>query len=137
MLHIICLISLCNYSVFNLCNSLKLCLNKSSSNIDTSWSFCYIHHFSFLSWDRLPIFDLIILVLFYSIASRLWLVKCCKSENFYYMFYIYVTVSFCYICHIYIICLITYLRYVYMYIKCFSILLHISIFTLFDFKFVW
>ena len=49
----------------------------------------------------------------------------------------YIKFYFDYIFHIYVICFITYLLYIYMYtICCFLILLHISIFLLFDFKFV-
>ena len=45
-------------------------------------------------------------------------------------------VLFCYIFRIYIICFIIYLLYIYTNIMCFLILLYVSIFTLFDFKFV-
>ena len=44
---------------------------------------------------------------------------------------------FAYIFHIYVICFNTYSLYIYMYIKGFLILLYISIFILFDFKFTW
>ena len=48
----------------------------------------------------------------------------------------YIKFHFDYIFHIYVICFIIYLLYIYMYIICFLILLYISIFILFDFKFV-
>ena len=40
-----------------------------------------------------------------------------------------------YIFYIYVICFIIYLLYIHMHITCFLILLYISMFTLFDFKF--
>ena len=49
------------------------------------------------------------------------------------MFYIYVTWSFAFIIYIYIICFDIYLLYIY--IICFLVLLYMSIFMLFDFKF--
>ena len=51
----------------------------------------------------------------------------------YYKFYIYVTWSFAFIIYIYIICFDIYLLYIY--IICFLVLLYMSIFMLFDFKF--
>ena len=59
--------------------------------------------------------------------------KCCKNKKMYYKFYIYVTWSFAFIIYIYIICFDIYLLYIY--IICFLVLLCMSIFMLFDFKF--
>ena len=49
----------------------------------------------------------------------------------------YIKFYFDYIFDVYVICIIIYLLYIYMYIICFLILLYISVFILFDFKFVW
>ena len=50
----------------------------------------------------------------------------------YVLYWCYMKFYFCYICDVYVICFIIYLLYIFIYIICFSILLYISIFTLFD-----
>ena len=50
-------------------------------------------------------------------SNCLWLLKCFKSRNFYYVLYSWYTKSyFCYMFHIYVICFIIYLLYIFMYI---------------------
>ena len=52
------------------------------------------------------------------------------------LFYIHVKFYFDYAFHIYVTYFVIFLLYIYMYITCFLFLLYVSIFTLFDFKFV-
>ena len=85
------------------------------------------------------------LVNFFKIAfgfrfQRKELLKCCQSQNFYYIIYIHVIWSFIlYFSYIYFMFYLCYIFY-YILIIClcvyyiFLILLYISIFTLFDFK---
>ena len=74
-----------------------------------------------------------------SSCSELWLLKFCKSRNFYFMLYIHVIWSFIFVIYfiftVYVLLNIYYIFIRILYI--FKILLYISIFTLFDFKFVW
>ena len=68
----------------------------------------------------------------------LWLLKCFKSWNFYYMIYLHVIWSLfllymSYLCYMFYYIFITYLYVYYMFLNLF----YISIFTLFDFKFMW
>ena len=57
----------------------------------------------------------------------IWLLKCCRNRNFYYMFFfmLYKVLFLLYIS--YILCFVKYLFCIYKYIKCFLFLLHISI----------
>ena len=60
-----------------------------------------------------------------------------KSKFLLYVLYLcYIEFYFDYIFHIYVICFIIYLLYIYMDIICFFNFSHISIFVLFDIKFV-
>ena len=57
-------------------------------------------------------------------SLRVWLLKCCKSRNFYDMFYIHVVRSFIFVTYfIFMLCVYYVFIICYMYITCFLILL--------------
>ena len=69
---------------------------------------------------------------------RLWLLKCCKSRDFYYVLYsyymkFYFLLYMSYLCYMFYYIFITYLYVYYMFLNLF----YISIFTLLNFKFMW
>ena len=67
----------------------------------------------------------------YKLFTQLWLLKCCKSRNFYYVLYsCYMKFYFCYICHIYVICFTIYLLHIYI-LYVFKFVLH------FYFHIIW
>ena len=77
--------------------------------------------------------------IFFKNRFRLWLLKCSKSRNFYYMFYIHVLWSFIFVMYvIFMLYVLLYICYIFIRILfVFNFFFYISIFTLFEFKFMW